>query len=142
MALGDQRGLGRPPISIPAPADALDSAIVIRRFESGGFSLLGIQFGSVDHTVTVQFYAEPGCFEEVAAGEPWPPATAGCETPGGVKGVVSGGGTAPTGESIIFVDVAVTADCYDFIQARGRLVGPRRSLFRMTFHRSPLWLDA
>jgi hypothetical protein len=105
-----------PPISIPDASEDPSAAVVISRLKSGGFSLFGLQFGTVTYSVTVQLYAEPGCYDRIADGGSWPPSISGCDSPVAIEGVISGGGIAATGESIIGVDVEVTGDCYDTIE--------------------------
>jgi hypothetical protein len=104
-----------PPVSLPDPGEKPGVAVVIALRESGGFSLLGLKLGDVTHTVTVQFYAPPGCYEQVATGDSWPPRAAECANQVPIEGTVSGGGIAATGESIVAVDVSVTEACYTSI---------------------------
>jgi hypothetical protein len=105
------------PVSLPDPGEDPAAAVVIALRESGGFSLLGLAFGDVTHTVTVQFYAPAGCYEQLTTGDAWPSPLPECSGPVPIEGTVSGGGTAATRESIVAVDVVVTADCYSSITA-------------------------
>ena len=103
-----------PPVTLPDPTDE-SAAIVIGRHKSGGFSLFGLQFGSVTSTIDVQFYAPPGCRDLVATGDAWPVAHPECAVPIAISGVVSGGGIAPTGETIMTVSLEVDRACYDAV---------------------------
>ena len=105
------------PVSLPDPGEDPAAAVVIALRESGAFSLLGLTFGEVTHTVTVQFYAPAGCYEQLTTGDSWPIPSAECANQVPIRGTVSGGGIAATGESIVAVDVVVTADCYESITA-------------------------
>lgn len=107
--LATDSGVG--PATIP-PGEP-DAALVVGRSQSGGFSLLGFEFGDATRTVSVQVSIENRCFERVALGDPWPAPFAECEAPVAHAGTVSGGGTLPTGESLVVVDIAVGEDCYD-----------------------------
>jgi hypothetical protein len=106
-----------PPVSLPDPGADSPSAVVISTRESGGFSLFGLTFGEQTRTVTVQFYAPEGCYEQLATGDRWPVAYEQCAGPVEVDGTVSGGGIAATGESIVAVDVVVDEACFDSIRA-------------------------
>lgn len=105
-----------PTITMPDPAEAPAAAVVIGLRRSVGFSLLGIDFGEVAHTVSVQLYAPAGCIDHITQGDSWPVPFEGCAGPVTIAGVVSGGGIAATGESIIVIDVDVSEDCYESIR--------------------------
>lgn len=106
-----------PPVSLPDPGEDPAAAVVIALRESGGFSLLGLTFGDVTHTATVQFYAPAGCHEQLTTGDAWPTPFPECAAQVPIAGTVSGGGIAATGESIVAVDVVVTEECYRAVAA-------------------------
>ena len=106
-----------PAVTLPDPGEEPAAAVVIALRESGGFSLLGLTLGEVTRTVTVQFYAPAGCYEQVATGDSWPAPFADCASQVPIEGTVSGGGIAATGESIVAVDVTVTEDCFASVAA-------------------------
>ncbi len=101
-----------PTVTLPDPTHEPAAAVVIGRHQSGGFSLLGLDFGKVTHTISVEFYAPAGCFDRVTAGDPWPAPFEECTGPVPIAGIVSGGGIAATGQSIVEVDLDVSEDCY------------------------------
>ena len=105
-------------VTLPDPADDPAAAVVIGRSRSGGFSLLGVEFGEVTRKVSVQFHANSRCFDLVTLGDTWPTPFPECASAVAVAGTVVGGGRLPTGESLVVVDVLVTEDCYRSI-ARG-----------------------
>lgn len=109
-----------PDVPLPDPIAEPAAAVVIGRYESGGLSFFGLRFGTVDHTISVQFYAAPGCFDRVKFGDPWPVPFEECSSDVGIEGTISGGGTAPTGETIVSVDVVVPGACYDTISRGDR----------------------
>lgn len=105
-----------PPVNLPDPGEE-PAAVVVALRESGGFSLLGLTLGEVTRTVTVQFYAPAGCYEQLTTGDSWPAPSPVCTGPVSIEGTVSGGGIAATGESIVAVNVIVTEDCFASIAA-------------------------
>jgi len=109
-----------PDIPLPDPRDDPAAAVVVGLTESGGFSLLGIQFGTVNHVVSVQFYAGPGCRDLASFDDPWPTPYEECAAPIDIAGTLSGGGIAQTGETIVVVDVAVPGDCFEAISRGDR----------------------
>jgi hypothetical protein len=109
-----------PDVPLPDPVDDPAGAVVVGRHESGGFSLFGLQLGTVTRTVTVQFHAAPGCFDHASYGDPWPAPFAECSSAVAIEGTISGGGIAPTGETIVSVDVEVPGDCYDAVRRGDR----------------------
>ena len=104
-----------PGVTLPDPIREPAAAVVIGRHRSGGISLLGLDFGEVTRTVSVEFYAPAGCFDRVAEGDPWPTPVEECAVAVPIAGIVSGGGIAATGQSIVEVDVTVGEDCYQSI---------------------------
>jgi len=106
-----------PPVSLPDPGADSPSAVVLSTRESGGFSLFGLTIGERTRTVTIQFYAPEGCYEQLATGDRWPATSEQCAGPVEAEGTVSGGGIAATGESIVAVDVVVDEVCFDSISA-------------------------
>ena len=107
------------PVSLGDPQDFEPTeALVIGKRETGGFSIVGLQFGHVTYRISVQFFAPPGCFERVDSGDPWPTAFAECASAVPVTGNVAGRGTTATGESIIAVEFEVPDECYEAV-ARG-----------------------
>jgi hypothetical protein len=109
-----------PEIPLPDPGDDPAAAVVVGLTESGGFSLLGIQFGTVNHVVGVQFYAGPGCFDLASVDDPWPTPFEECSALLAIEGTISGGGIALTGEAIVVVDVSVPGDCFEAISRGDR----------------------
>ena len=105
-----------PPVTLGDPQDVgpsgTSAGVVIAKNQSGGTSLLGLRFGRTTYRVRVQFYAPPGCFGLVEFGDQWPAPFAECSSDIPVAGEVTGLGNAPTGESIIGVDVEVTEACF------------------------------
>jgi len=109
-----------PAVPLPDPLDDPAGAVVVGLHESGGFSLFGLQFGTVTRTLSVQFHAAPGCFDHTSFGDPWPAPFAECSSAVTIEGTISGGGNAPTGETIVSVDVEVPSECYDTISRGDR----------------------
>ena len=103
VTLGDPQDLG---------TSGNPAAVVIGKNQSGGRSLLGIEFGQRNR-LSVQFYAPQGCSDLIDFGEQWPAPYNECTSAVPVTGAISGLGTAATGESIVTVDVEVTQDCFD-----------------------------
>ena len=107
------------PVTLGDPQDAEpDEALVIGKRESGGFSILGLQFGHVTYRMSVQFFAPPGCFALVESGDPWPTPFEECTSAVPITGNVAGQGITATGESIIAVELEVPGQCYEAV-ARG-----------------------
>jgi hypothetical protein len=102
-------------VPLPDPLDDPAAAVVVGMYETGGFSLFGLEFGTRTRTVTVQFHAAPGCFDHADFGDPWPAPFEECSSPVTIEGTISGGGIASTGDTIVGVDVEVSADCYDTV---------------------------
>jgi hypothetical protein len=113
-----------PAVTLPDPADDPAAAIVTGRSRSVGFSLLGLEFGEVTRKVSVQFYTASGCFDRVTVGDPWPTPVPECASDVSIAGTVAGGGSLPTGESLVVVDVLVTEDCYRSIERGDRWPPP------------------
>jgi len=110
-----------PGVTIGDPPDPgtpeASSAVVVGKQASGGTSLFGLQFGRRTYRVTVQFFAAPGCHQRIDFGDRWPTSVDECSSDVVVEGEVTGLGNAPTGESIVFVDVDVVRDCFDGVAA-------------------------
>ena len=69
------------PVSLGDPQDVeANEALIIGKRQSGGFSIVGLQFGHVTYRISVQFFAPPGCFERVDSGDPWPTAFEECSS--------------------------------------------------------------
>jgi hypothetical protein len=102
-------------VPLPDPVDDPAAAVVVGMYETGGFSLFGLQIGAVTHTVTVSFHAAPGCFDHASFGDPWPTPFEECSSTVTIEGIISGGGTEYTGDTIVSVDVEVPDDCYDTV---------------------------
>ena len=111
---------GIPAVTLPDPADDPTAAVVLGRSRSGGFALLGLEFGEVTRKVSVQFYTSRSCFDRVTMGDPWPTPFPECTTAVSIAGTVAGGGNLPTGESLVVVDTVVTEDCYRSIERGDR----------------------
>ncbi len=109
-----------PAVTLPDLADDPTAAVVIGRSRSGGFSLLGVEFGEVTRKVSVQFYASSSCFDRVTLGDSWPTPFPECATAVSIAGTVAGGGNLPTGESLVVVDAVVTEDCFGAIDRGDR----------------------
>jgi len=109
-----------PDVPLPDPQTDPAGAVVIGLHESGGFSLFGMDFGTVTHIVSVQFHAAPGCFDQANLEDPWPTPYEECASAVTIAGTISGNGIAPTGESIVAVDVEVSAACYDTVNRGDR----------------------
>lgn len=111
-----------PSVTLDDPQDlgpsAMSAAVVLGTDQSGGSSFLWLDLGSKTYSVTVQFYAPPGCFELVEFGDQWPVPYPECSSDIPVAGEVTGLGNTPTGESMVAVDVEVARDCFDNV-ARG-----------------------
>ena len=107
-----------PPVTLGDPQDGPAAAVVVGKHQSGGISILGLRFGRTTYRMSVQFFTAPGCIELVRFGDRWPTPFEECSSTVPIRGEISGGGTAATGESIINVDVEVPEDCYESV-ARG-----------------------
>lgn len=107
-------------VPLPDPLDDPAAAVVVGMYETGGFSLFGLQVGTVTHTVSVQFHAAPGCFDHASFGDPWPAPFEECSSAVTIEGTISGGGIASTGDTIVSVDVDVPGDCYDTVSRGDR----------------------
>lgn len=103
-----------PPIDIPPPSEAdPGEGTVVSRIRTGGNSIFGIEFGSWEHRLEVQFYAPEGCFEIADSEGRWPTSAPECATEIDITGEFGGGGIDATGASIITVLVTVSGDCYE-----------------------------
>ena len=102
-----------PPVGLPDPGGDPAAAVVVAMRQSGGFSLLGLAFSEQTHTITIQFYAPGGCYEQLTSGDKWPVQLEQCASGVAVEGIVSGSGVTATGESIVAVDVVVTEACFE-----------------------------
>ena len=111
----DPERTGAPGITQHDPTGGPDAAVIVAQRETGGISLLGFTFGHVSRTVSVQFLTPPGCAARVAVGDSWPTPFAECATPVSIAGVVSGGGIAAAGASMVVVDTAVDEGCFESI---------------------------
>jgi hypothetical protein len=107
-------------VPLPDPLDDPAGAVVVGQYETGGFSFFGLQLGTATRTVRVQFHAAPGCWDHASSGDPWPTPFEECSSPVTIEGTISGRGIAPTGETIVSVDVEVPGDCYDAISSGDR----------------------
>ncbi len=112
---GSTETVFHPSVPLPDPLEDPAAAVVVGMHESGGFSVLGLQFGTVTRTVSVQFHAGPGCWDHASFGDAWPAPFEECSSAVTIEGTISGGGTASTGETIVSVDVAVSGECYDTV---------------------------
>lgn len=101
-----------PTVTVADPTQGQAEGLVIGRGQAGGFSLFGLQFGAATRTVAVQIEARAGCLDRLALGDAWPVPYEECTSPVPVAGTVSGGGLAPTGESVIVIEVIVDEDCH------------------------------
>lgn len=125
LALAAASGLGLRPgstetgflseVALPDPLDDPAAAVVVGMYETGGFSLFGLQIGTGTHMVRVQFHAAPGCFDHASFGDPWPAPFEECLSAVTIEGTISGGGIVSTGDTIANVDVKVSGDCYDTV---------------------------
>jgi hypothetical protein len=108
VTLGDPSDLG---------ASGASPAVVVGKHKSGGTSLFGLRFGRETYRLSVQFFTSPGCWPLVDFGDRWPAPFDECLSDVAVEGQVTGLGNAPTGESIVAVDVEVVRDCFDGVTA-------------------------
>ena len=106
--------IGDPPA--PGTPEA-STGVVVGKRTSGGTSLLGLHFGRQTYRVSVQFFAPPGCWQLIDYGDRWPTSADECASDVDVDGEVTGLGNAPTGESIVLVDVDVVRDCFEAVTA-------------------------
>ena len=74
-------------------------------------SLFGLIKAEAHHIVSVQFSAPAECVTAITQGDLWPLPTDTCPSDITIVGVVSGRGVAPTGETIVLVDVESTEEC-------------------------------
>jgi len=106
--------LGDPPdLGTSGPSQA----IVIAKNTTKGTVLFGLPFGRTTYRLRVQFYTSPGCWPQIDFGDRWPAPFDECSSDIEVEGEVSGLGTAPTGHSIVGVDVEVPHECFDAVSA-------------------------
>jgi len=110
-----------PGVTLGDPPDAgtteASSAVVVGKNTSGGTSWFGLPFGRSTFRIRVQFYTSAECSALLDAGERWPVPYDECPSPVGIEGEVAGQGIAPTGHSIVAVDVEVTRECSDAVSA-------------------------
>lgn len=103
------------PVMLENPSD-LTVAEVAGTSSSTSASFLGIHFGSSTSRVTVLAPAPPGCADAVTTGAAWPADAAVCASPLPITGLVTGLGIAPTGESLVWIDVEVSRACYEAVR--------------------------
>lgn len=105
-----------PRVDLPPPGtvgpDGEPIALVTGLREDQETSFFGLVRGETHHIVSVQFYAPPECIETLTQDDEWPVATIECSVEVPIRGVVSGTGIAPTGETIVLVDTEVSEGCY------------------------------
>lgn len=108
-----------PEVSLGDPGDLQPSgapiAVVTGKKQSEGTSILGMKFGRETYRVSVHFYASPGCLPLIDFGDSWPAPFVECEGDLTIEGEVSGLGNAPSGETMVLVDVDVASDCFDAV---------------------------
>jgi len=106
-----------PDVTISDPGDTQPSgapaAVVTGKRKSGGTSILGVHFGRETFRVSVQFYVSSACLPLIDFGEVWPAVFPECSSDVAVEGEVSGLGRAPTGETLVVVDIDVGSECFD-----------------------------
>jgi hypothetical protein len=116
LAPGSTTTVVLPPIEFDVTeSGGPNAAVVISKNESGGSSILGFRIGRTSYLVHVQFFDEPGCHAVVSSGERWPTSHEECRSTVPVRGQVSGIGIAPTGRSMIGVEVEVSDTCYETV---------------------------
>jgi hypothetical protein len=105
-----------PRVDLPPPGDVGPGgepiAVVMSTRMDQETSLFGIIKGETHHIVSVQFYAPAECASAINQGDPWPIPGNECSRGVTIEGVVSGKGTAPTGEAVVLVDTETTEDCF------------------------------
>jgi hypothetical protein len=109
----------QPPVDLPPPGAVGPGgeplAVVISAQTRQETSFFGIIRGDTHHILRVQFYAPPECAAVITNGAQWPLSTNDCPSRVPIEGVVSGTGTAPTGETIVAVDVETTQECFEAV---------------------------
>ncbi len=98
------------------PEPGSEGAFITGKSRSGGTSIVGFHFGRTTHLVNVSFLSDPGCFEQVDVGDPWPTPLAGCTSPLMIAGEIVGGGFAATGESLVQVATEVSGECFAAVE--------------------------
>ncbi len=88
-------------------------AFITGRSRSGGTSIFGIHLGRTTYLVNISFLSDPGCFEQVDFGDPWPTPLAGCTSTLVITGEIVGGGFTATGESLVQVATEVSGECFE-----------------------------
>lgn len=101
-----------PPVSIPTTG----VPVVASLREAGGFSLLGVHFGSRKHFVEVQFMTQPGCSALLTPGDPWPPPYPECTSTVSLTGTVGGLGVTADGRSLVGVQMTVSRACFEQLE--------------------------
>jgi hypothetical protein len=108
-----------PEVDLGSPGDTTPTggplAVVIGALQRGGGGFLWFDRGDPTNIVTVQFYAPAACGATVSFDDAWPTQDPGCRSEVPISGVVSGLGTAPTGETIVAVDAEVGDACFETV---------------------------
>lgn len=91
------------------------AAVVAFLRESGGFSPFGLRFTDSTHYVEVQFITEPGCFELLDGGDPWPTPHQQCSSSVEMVGEVGSLGINRFGRSLVGVQFKVPRACYELL---------------------------
>ena len=111
-----------PRVELPPPGEVGPTgtpiAVVVSTHQDQETSFLGLRRGQTHHIASVQFYAPSGCLSLIAESDPWPASAAECSTEVPISGVVRGLGIAPTGETIVLVDVEVSEECFSALEPR------------------------
>lgn len=106
----------RPSVDLADPLDVdpdgNPAAVVMALLEDQDRKWFGLVGGEVRYIARVQFYAPAECASEVSQDDPWPVSNDACDSGVPVRGIVSGLGLAPSGESIIVVDALVAEACF------------------------------
>ena len=116
-----------PEVPLGDPGDLQPSgapiAVVTGKKQSEGTSILGMKFGRETYLVSVHFYTSRGCLPLIDFGDSWPAPFVECKADLIIEGEVSGLGNAPSGETMVVVDVDVGRDCFDAV-SRGSFWPP------------------
>jgi hypothetical protein len=105
-----------PPVDLPPPGvgpTGTPVAVVVSTHEDQETSWFGLRRGPTHYLASVQFYAPQDCLPLLSEGDPWPGVASECSTDVPISGVVTGSGSAPTGETIVLVDVELQEGCFD-----------------------------
>jgi len=109
-----------PQVDLGSPGDTTPAggpiAVVIGKLQTGGGGFLWFDRGDPTNLVTVQFFAPVGCEGVLSFDDTWPGQDPDCQSDVPVGGVVSGLGTAQTGETIVAVDTEVSEACFALVE--------------------------